>query len=313
MIKKYFRHHTKLLMCIILAIIIITTSLLALATPSTDKVLTYISNDIQTSSGTKYAESSVNLIIVSVARGKNVKTGQEETYIGFANKIYKADEGLLHTLSDILLWLPALWEGTKITIALAITSTLAGILLSFPLAVAKMSHIKPIKIISEIYIYIFRGSPLLMQLFFIYYALPQINDCFIIENKFVAAFIAYSLNLAAYFAEIVRAAIESIDKGQWEAAKALNLTKLQTLKHVIIPQAFLRLLPPAANQFIMSIKDVSLVSLIALADLTQVTRSISSSTGSALVFIPSVIIYLVLSGIFTVIFSKLEKRYSYYL
>ena len=128
MIKKYFRNHTKLLMCIILAIIITTTVVLALATPSNDKVLTYISNDIQTSSGTKYAESSVNLIIVSVARGKNVKTGQEETYIGFANKIYKADEGLLHTLSDILLWLPALWEGTKITIALVITSTLAGIL-----------------------------------------------------------------------------------------------------------------------------------------------------------------------------------------
>ena len=209
-------------------------------------------------------------------------------------------------------WLPALLSATGITISLTILSVLCGLVISLFLALGKISKSKLLQSLCSAYIFFFRGTPLLMQLFFLYYALPLINQNFTINSRFIAAWIAYSLNSAAYLAEIIRAAIQSIDKGQLEATKTLGMSYGQAMRLIIIPQSIKRLIPPIGNEFIMVIKDTSLVSVIALVDLMKKTSQIMSSSASALVFIPSMIIYLVITMIFTCIFNKLEKKFSAY-
>jgi polar amino acid transport system permease protein len=209
-------------------------------------------------------------------------------------------------------WVPALFEGLKITLSLSILSVIAGLVLSLFLALGKISKNKILQKLSGAYIFFFRGTPLLMQLFFIYYALPQISPAFTIKSRFIAAFIAFTLNSAAYQAEIIRAAIQSIDKGQLEAAKALGMTYGQAMRLIIIPQSYRRLIPPVGNEFIMVIKDTSLVSTIALVDLMKRTNQIQSSSSTALVYIPAMIMYLLVTAVFTYVFNYLEKKFSVY-
>jgi polar amino acid transport system permease protein len=212
----------------------------------------------------------------------------------------------------ILNWIPPLLEGAQVTVLLTITAVSAGLVLSLFLALGKMSKNKALSKFCSAYIFFFRGTPLLMQLYFIYYGLPQISPYFIINDRFLAAFIAFGLNSAAYCAEIIRAAIQSIDKGQFEASRALGLSYAKMMMLVVVPQSIRRLIPPVGNEFIMVLKDASLVSIIALTDITKATRSISSSSASALVYIPAMILYLIITAVFTFVFHKLEKRYSVY-
>ena len=151
-----------------------------------------------------------------------------------------------------------------------------------------------------------------MQLYFVYYGLPEINRALTINNQFLAAFIAFAMNSGAYCSEIIRAAIQSIDKGQFEAGKALGMSYFQTMRLIILPQSVRRLIPPVGNELIMMLKDASLVSLIALADITKVTRNIQASTASSLVYIPAMILYLIITAIFTLVFHLMEKRHSVY-
>jgi len=219
----------------------------------------------------------------------------------------------METLNTIFFsWMPQLLAGAQITIGLTVTSVTAGLVLGLFLALGKMSKNIIINKLCSIYIFFFRGTPLLMQLFFIYYALPKIFPFMTINSRFLAAFIAFSLNCAAYCAEIIRSAICSIDKGQFEASRALGLSYAQTICFIIIPQSIRRLIPPVGNEFIMMLKDVSLVSMIALVDITRVMRNIESSAGSALVYIPAMFLYLIITAIFEYVFRKLEKKYSVY-
>jgi len=218
----------------------------------------------------------------------------------------------METLHKIYQWIPPLLNGAWITVSLTVLAVSAGLIIGIFLALGKMSKKFFVNKICRAYIFFFRGTPLLMQLFFIYYALPKIFPFFTIHSRFAAAFIAFSLNCAAYCAEIIRAAISSIDKGQYEASRALGLTYMQTIRLVIFPQSIRRLIPPVGNEFIMMLKDVSLVSMIALVDITRAMRSIENSTGSALVYIPAMILYLIITGVFTSIFHKLEKKYQIY-
>lgn len=215
-------------------------------------------------------------------------------------------------MKDIITWIPLLLQGAKVTILLTIVSVTTAIFISLFLALGKMSHRFLIQKACSAYIFFFRGTPLLMQLYFIYFGLPQINPHLIINSQFLAAYIAFTLNSAAYCAEIIRAAIQSIDKGQFEASQALGMSKAQTMRLIIIPQSIRRLIPPIGNEFIMMLKDASLVSIIALADLTKVTRSISSSSGTALVYIPAMVIYLIITAIFELVFHRIEKKFSKY-
>ena len=219
---------------------------------------------------------------------------------------------MMDAIQQIIGWMPALIQSTGTTLALSVLSVAAALVFSVFLALGKISRNAVISGICRAYIFFFRGTPLLMQLFFIYYTLPQLVPALNIQSRFFAAWLAFTLNVAAYLAEIIRAAIESIDKGQMEASRALGLTRSQAMRLVIIPQSYRRMIPPICNEFVMVLKDTSLVSIIALTDLTYQTKIIASNKASALVYIPAMIIYLIITGAFTFIFNRLEKRLSIY-
>ena len=215
-------------------------------------------------------------------------------------------------MEKIITWMPQLLLGARTTINITIIAVAVGLVLSFFLALGKMSKNPLLNKPCSAYIFFFRGTPLLIQIYFIYFGLPQFNPALTIKSAFVAALIAYTLNSAAYLAENIRAGIQSIDKGQYEAAKALGMTYRQTMQLIILPQTIRRLIPPVGNEFIMVLKDVSLVAIIGLSDLTKVTRAISSSQATALVYIPAMVIYLIITAFFSFIFNRMEKKYSVY-
>ena len=215
-------------------------------------------------------------------------------------------------MEKIITWMPQLLLGARTTIIITIIAVAVGLVLSFFLALGKMSKNPLLNKPCSAYIFFFRGTPLLIQIYFIYFGLPQFNPALTIKSAFVAALIAYTLNSAAYLAENMRAGIQSIDKGQYEAAKALGMTYRQTMQLIILPQTVRRLIPPVGNEFIMVLKDVSLVAIIGLSDLTKVTRAISSSQATALVYIPAMVIYLIITAFFSFIFNRMEKKYSVY-
>jgi len=208
--------------------------------------------------------------------------------------------------------MPALLKATQTTLMLTVTSVCAALVIGVFLALAKISSNPFINKPATAYVFFFRGTPLLIQLFIIYFALPMIDPRLDVGSRFMAAFVAFSLNIAAYLAEIIRAAIQSIDKGQMEAARSLGLTYGQAMRIVVIPQSYRRMIPPVCNEFVMVLKDTALVSIIALNDLTFQTKMIASNRASALVYIPSLAIYLVLTAVFTFVFNKLEKKFSVY-
>jgi len=229
---------------------------------------------------------------------------------------------MMESLQQIYGWLPALVRASGITLLLTATSVSAGLMLSVFLALGKIARPHEglrgavntgARWLSSGYIFFFRGTPLLMQLFFIYYSLPNIIPAFTINDRFFAAFLAFTLNIAAYLAEIIRAAIQSIDKGQFEASHALGLSYGQAMRMIIIPQSYRRMIPPVCNEFVMVLKDTSLVSIIALTDLTFQTKMIASNKASSLVYVPAMVIYLIMTAFFTIIFNRLEKRFSVHL
>lgn len=255
----------------------------------------------------------------------------QESWIGFAGKVFHADAGVSKFAGQMVNYTyrmlgvrQNLLHGVKLTLLLTTLSMLFGFIFSVFLALGKISANRLISRISSAYVFFFRGTPLLIQLFVVYFSLPGIfgfswrglfdtgDPESVYKGAFLAALIAFSLNAAAYCAEIVRAAIESIDHGQHEAAKALGLGYGQTMAHIIIPQATRRMIPPLCNEFIMMIKDVSLVFAISLMDITTISKTIMTSEGSYLVFLPALVIYLVVTAIFTWLFGKVEKRLSVY-
>lgn len=214
-------------------------------------------------------------------------------------------------IERFLNYLPALLKGSVLTVELTIVSVVFGMILGLFLALGRLSKNKTVDKICWTYIWLFRGTPLLMQIFFIYYALPMIYKPLTLAQM-PAAFIALSLNSAAYLAEIIRAAIQSIDKGQMEAAKALGMSYGQAMKRIIVPQSYRRLIPPVGNEFIALLKDSALVSVIGMTELMRTTSVLANSTGNATIYIPAALLYLVLTTLFTYVFDKLEKKYSVY-
>lgn len=210
-------------------------------------------------------------------------------------------------LIDIL---PALLKGSFITLELTIVSVFFGMILGLFLALGRLSKNVILDKISWFYIWIFRGTPLIMQIFFIYYALPLFSP--ITLPQMPTAFIALALNSAAYLAEIIRASIQSIDKGQMEAAKALGMGYGQAMRRIIVPQSYRRLIPPVGNEFIALLKDSALVSVIGMTELMRTTTQMANASGNAVIYIPSALMYLLLTSLFTYVFDKLERKYSIY-
>lgn len=255
----------------------------------------------------------------------------KESYVGFLGQRYSAEGGGAKFTGQMVNYTyrmlgsgENMLHGAKLTLLLTTLSMAFGFIFSIFLALGKISKNPLISKISSGYIFFFRGTPLLIQLFVVYFSIPGIfgfawrgffekgDPEAVYKGAFIAALIAFSLNAAAYCAEIVRAAIQSIDKGQHEAAKALGMSYGQTMGKIIIPQSIRRMIPPLCNEFVMMIKDVSLVFAISLMDITTISKTIMTSEGNYLVFIPALIIYLIITAIFTFIFGKIEERLSVY-
>lgn len=198
-----------------------------------------------------------------------------------------------------------------ITLELTVIAIFIGVVLGLLLALGKLSKFKIINLICGFYIWLFRGTPLMLQIMFTYFGLPIIIKG-LDTGMFFSGFIALGLNSAAYLAEIIRAAIQSIDKGQMEAARALGMSYAQAMRRIIIPQSYRRLIPPVGNEFISLLKDTSLVSSIGLTELMRQSVITSNSTGNAAYYLPAIIFYLAMTTVLTYIFGKLEKKYSVY-
>lgn len=184
------------------------------------------------------------------------------------------EENLNFVNFSLQIIIPRLLDGMMITLKLSLLSGIIGMLLGMVVAFLRISRSKFISTLAKIYITLFRGTPLLLQILFIYFALPTLVN--ITLDSFWAGILALSLNAAAYLAEIFRAGIESIPKGQHEASRALGMSYYQTMFLVIIPQTFRRIIPPVVNEFSSLTKETSLVSVISLSELLYVTQRIGA-------------------------------------
>jgi polar amino acid transport system permease protein len=200
-------------------------------------------------------------------------------------------------------------KGTSFTLKLYAVTLLISIPLGILGALGKTINFKPVNYFMELYTWIFRGTPLLLQLFFTYYALPMIGIKF---PPFTAAALTFSLNYAAYYTEIFRSGIQSIEKGQYEAAKVLGFNYFKTMKLIIMPQAFKRVLPPTCSEAINLIKDTALVVVIGLQDLLRAAKEVVNREFVIYPFFIAAAIYLLLTLVVVNIFKGLEKKYSIY-
>ena len=204
---------------------------------------------------------------------------------------------------------PLLLLGAGVTVQITVLSVGFGLLIGMFVGMARLSTIWPVKMLAAIYVDFIRGTPLLVQIFLIYFALPLIIGQRI--DPFIAAITACSINSGAYVAEIFRGGIQSIDKGQMEAGRSLGMTWVQTMQYIILPQAFKRIIPPLGNEFIAMLKDSSLVSVIGFEELTRRGQLIIARTyGSFEIWITVAFIYLMMTFTISRFVDYLERRYK---
>ena len=202
--------------------------------------------------------------------------------------------------------LPFLLKGTLWTVVLSLGGMFFGLLLGFALALLRLYGYWPLQWLSRIYVSFFRGTPLLVQLFMIYYGLPQLG---IQLEPLTAALIGFSLNMGAYTSEILRAAIASIDRGQWEAAASIGMGRAQTLYRAILPQAARTALPPLGNSFISLVKDTALAATIQVPELFRQAQLITARTFEIFtMYLAAALIYWVLASILAHYQAHLEAR-----
>ena len=204
---------------------------------------------------------------------------------------------------------PLLLEGALVTIKITALSVGFGLLIGLVASIERMSKLWLVKMLASLYVDFIRGTPLLVQIFIIYFALPMITGVRV--DPLVAAITACSINSGAYVAEIFRAGIESIDKGQMEAGRSLGMTWGQTMYYIIVPQAFKRVIPPLGNEFIAMLKDSSLVSVIGFEELTRRGQLIIARTyGSLEIWLSVAVIYLAMTFVISRFVAYLERRYK---
>ncbi len=211
-------------------------------------------------------------------------------------------EQLVHTFLLML-------EGTEITLEIFFVTLILSLPIGMLAALGRLSSLKIISRIVEFYIWIMRGTPLMLQLLFVYFALPMIG---IRLPDIAAALLAFTLNYAAYFAEIFRAGIQAVPKGQHEAAKTLGMSYPQTMRRIILPQVIRIVLPPVSNETINLVKDTSLVYILAMNDLLRVARTIVQREFDMTPFLFAAIFYLAMTFVLTWGFKKLEAYYGKY-
>ena len=194
---------------------------------------------------------------------------------------------------------PLLLVGAGVTIQITVLSTAIGFVIGLIVGVARISHVRLLRMLAEVYVEFFRGTPLLVQIFLFYFALPVLTGQRI--DPFIAAISACGINSGAYVAEIFRAGIQSVDDGQMEAGRSLGMTWLQTMRYII---------PPLGNEFIAMLKDSSLVSVIGFEELTRRGQLIIAKTyGSFEIWMSVAVIYLVMTLTISRFVAYLERRY----
>jgi His/Glu/Gln/Arg/opine family amino acid ABC transporter permease subunit len=204
--------------------------------------------------------------------------------------------------------LPALLMGARLTIVLTVCTLLIGVPFGLLIALARLSGFGPLRAVATFYVEVVRGTPLLMQIYVIYFVLPALG---LSLPPFIAGLAALSFNSAAYVAEIFRAGIESIDTGQREAARALGMTGGQTMRYVILPQTVRRVLPPLTNEAVALLKDSSLVSVVALSELMRVGKEIATTAGApTTIYLAVALIYLAMTLPLTSLVRYLENRWQ---
>ncbi|MBR3722812.1 MAG: amino acid ABC transporter permease [Selenomonadaceae bacterium] len=204
--------------------------------------------------------------------------------------------------------LPLLLTGAAVTVEITALSITLGIIIGLFAGIARISKIRPLRYAAAVYVDFFRGTPLLVQIFIIYFALPLLTGQRI--DPFIAAITACGINSGAYVAEIFRAGITSVDKGQMEAGRSLGMTWVDTMRYIIIPQAFRRVIPPLGNEFIALLKDSSLVSVIGFEELTRNGQLIIARTYGAMeIWLSVAVIYLIMTLSISRFVAYLEKRW----
>ncbi|MBH3437496.1 cystine ABC transporter permease [Pseudomonas luteola] len=210
------------------------------------------------------------------------------------------------SLQLILDSLPFLLKGAVWTVLLSLGGMFFGLVLGFFLALMRLSQNMIVRAVARVYVSFFRGTPLLVQLFMIYYGLPELG---IQLDPLPAALVGFSLNMAAYICEILRAAIASIDRGQWEAAASIGMTRAQTLRRTILPQAARTALPPLGNSFISLVKDTSLAATIQVPEMFRQAQLITARTFEIFsMYLTAALIYWVLASTLAALQNTLENR-----
>lgn len=205
--------------------------------------------------------------------------------------------------------MPSLIDGTLETLKIFTFTLILSLPLGILVSLSRLSKSIVLNSISELYILVMRGTPLLLQLIFIFFGLPLVG---IELNRDTAALTAFVLNYGAYYAEIFRGGILSIDKGQYEAAEVLGFSSFKTFSRIILPQMIKRVLPPISNEVINLVKDTSLIYVVGIGELLRAGKIASNRDASLVPLVVVGLFYLVMTIFFTQFFKFLEKKYSYY-
>ncbi|MBM7586389.1 cystine transport system permease protein [Bacillus pakistanensis] len=225
------------------------------------------------------------------------------------NSILQDPQRMMDILQSSLL--PMVKGALYYSIPLTMISFILGMILAILTALARLSGFSILRGIARVYVSAIRGTPLLVQLFIIFYGLPSIGLKF---DPFPSAVIAFSLNVGAYASEIVRAAIQSIAKGQWEAGYSIGMTYGQTLKRIVLPQAARVSIPPLSNSFISLVKDTSLASLILVTELFRRAQEIAATNYQfLLLYVEAAFLYWIMCFILTIIQDRIESRLDRYI
>lgn len=208
-------------------------------------------------------------------------------------------------MDQLLSLLPPLLKGAWVTLYLASASTVLGGVLAFAAGIGKLSRFWPARALSIVYIEIFRGTSLLVQMFWLFFALPLLG---VSLSPVMAGILALGLNIGAYGAEVVRGAILALPPGQYEAAVALNFTRRYTLWNIVLPQALVEMMPPFGNLVVQNLKDTALVSLITLSDLTFRAQNLRNLTlDSVPVYTLTLLLYFAMALVFAGLMRLLER------
>lgn len=212
-------------------------------------------------------------------------------------------------MEDFLSVIPPLLKGTGLTLELFFLTLITSIPLGMIICLGRMSRFKPLRWLTQLYILLFRGTPLMLQLIFFFFGMPILG---VYLDRFMAAFLAFGLNYAAYFAEIFRGGIQSISKGQYEAAQVLGLSSRQCFFKIILPQVIKRVIPPVGNEVVTLVKDTALVYAIALSDLMREAQVLMITQNSLSALVVAGLFYLIMTSLVTLAFHKAEKKLDYY-